>query len=84
MEIVIAVVACVLMALFAAGAFMIAQTEKRARYEIEKELKANEDQQNRAAEIIGEANKAKAQANSGDFDRDISYMAQRLHDHANK
>lgn len=71
----------VIMAIFTASAFIFALAEKHERKQQEKETKENEE---RAAEIITEANKTKAEARTGDHKRDIDYMASKLHDYATK
>ena len=52
-------------------------TEKKA------EKKANEKLQ-KTADIISEANKTKADANTGDHKHDFNFMADKLHKLANK
>lgn len=76
------IIIVVIMVLLTFAAFAIAHAESKQRRKIEREYKELEEQERHTAEIIGEANEAKAQANSGDFMRDSEFMAQRLHHHA--
>ena len=78
----IIITACVL--LFGVGAFYLATKERTERKETEKKLAEAYDHETKAAEIITEANKTKAEANSGDIDNDLNYMAGKLHDLAKK
>lgn len=73
---------CVLIILYFAIAFSVITIQERSeRKKLEKEKKENEE---RAAEIITEANKNKADARTGDHKRDINYMASKLHDLATR
>lgn len=66
--------------------FLIFFTSKALKdtKELEKEIiKANENAEN-AAEITTEANKTKADARTGDHEHDFNFMADKLHDFANK
>lgn len=78
------VLICGLMGIFAVLAFIIAHEEKKERYKIQNELNEVYEHEEKAAEIIGNANKTKANARTGDHSADIKYMADKLHDYANK
>ena len=71
---------CAVAVLFAAGAFWIATEEHKKRKAAEKkEREVNEHAQNMA-----KADEVKENANSGNFDNDINYMADSLHKLAQK
>lgn len=75
---------CILMGFFIICAFLIAEAEKKERKKNEKELKEVKEHEEQTAEIITEANKTKADARTGDHSADIKYMADKLHDYANR
>ena len=77
-------IVCVLMGIFAICAFIMAQAEKKERRKIQNELNEVKKHEEHAAEIISNANKTKADARTGDHSVDIKYMADKLHDYANK
>ena len=77
-------IVCVLMGIFAICAFIMAQAEKKERRKIQNELNEVKKHEEHAAEIISKANKTKADARTGDHSADIKYMADKLHDYANK
>ena len=77
-------VVCVLMGILAICAFLMAQAEKKERLKIQKQLDEVYEHEEHAAEIITEANKTKAGARTGDYSADIKYMADKLHDYAQK
>ena len=77
-------IVCVLMGIFAICAFIMAQAEKKERRKIQNELNEVKKHEEHAAEIISNANKTKADARTGDHSADIKYMADKLHDYANK
>lgn len=81
---IILIIACVIMGVFAVCAFIMAQAEKKERRKTEKELNEVYEHEAKAAEIITEANKTKADARTGDHSADIKYMADKLHHYANK
>ena len=81
---IILIFVCVLMGILAICAFLMAQAEKKERLKIQKELDEVYEHEEHAAEIITEANKTKADARTGDHSADIKYMADKLHDYANK
>ena len=66
--------------MFGGLAFYLADEEKRQRKQIEKELQEAKENEKRKAE----ANKTKADARTGDHERDLNYMADRLHEYANR
>ena len=77
-------IVCVLMGIFAICAFLMAQAEKKERRKIQNELNEVKKHEEHAAEIISNANKTKADARTGDHSVDIKYMADKLHDYAQK
>ena len=77
-------IVCVLMGIFAICAFLMAQAEKKERRKIQNELNEVKKHEEHAAEIISNANKTKADARTGDHSADIKYMADKLHDYAQK
>ena len=77
-------IVCVLMGIFAVCAFLMAQAEKKERRKIQNELNEVKKHEEHAAEIISNANKTKADARTGDHSVDIKYMADKLHDYAQK
>ena len=77
-------IVCVLMGIFAICAFIMAQAEKKERRKIQNELNEVKKHEEHAAEIISNANKTKADARTGDHSADIKYMADKLHDYAQK
>ena len=77
-------IVCVLMGIFAICAFILAQAEKKERRKIQNELNEVKKHEEHAAEIISNANKTKADARTGDHSVDIKYMADKLHDYAQK
>lgn len=77
-------IVCVLMGIFAICAFIMAQAEKKERRKIQNELNEVKKHEEHAAEIISNANKTKADARTGDHSVDIKYMADKLHDYAQK
>ena len=81
---IILIFACVLMGFFAVCAFIMAQAKKKERRKIQNELNEVKKHEEHAAEIISKANKTKADARTGDHSADIKYMADKLHDYAQK
>lgn len=81
---IILIIACVLLGIFAVCAFVVAKNEKKERYKIQKKLDEVYEHEEKAAEIISNANKTKADARTGDYRADIKYMADKLHDYASK
>ena len=81
---IILITVCVLMGFFAVCAFIMAQAEKKERYKIQKQLDEVYEHEEHAAKIISNANKTKADARTGDHSADIKYMADKLHDYAQK
>ena len=77
-------IVCVLMSINAICAFIMAQAEKKERRKIQNELNEVKKHEEHAAEIISKANKTKADARTGDHSADIKYMADKLHDYAQK
>ena len=77
-------IVCVSMGIFAVCAFIMAQAEKKERYKIQKQLDEVYEHEEHAAEIISNANKTKADARTGYHSADIKYMADKLHDYAQK
>ncbi len=65
-------------------ALFIAQDEKKERRKIENELNEVKEHEQHAVEIITEANQTKEDARTGDHKRDFNFMADKLHDLANR
>ena len=74
-------IGCGALAAFLAYAYF---KELARRKKAERELREARENEERAAEIIGDANKTKADAVSGDNGRDLEYMAGKLRDYAAK
>ena len=81
---IILIFVCVLMGILAVCAFLMAPAEKKERRTIQNELNEVTKHEEHAAEIISKANKTKADARTGDHSVDIKYMADKLHDYAQK
>ena len=81
---IILITVCVLMGFFFLFSFLMAQAEKKERRKIQNELNEVKKHEEHAAEIISNANKTKADARTGDHSVDIKYMADKLHDYAQK
>lgn len=62
----------------------IALNEHKARKQLDKELKEVRNGEFKKMEIISKADKTKADARTGDHERDLDFMARKLHDYANK
>ena len=84
MQTLISILIAAVAVLFAGGSFYVANKERKERKQAEKELREKIEHENKAAEIINEANKTKADAISGDIDNDLNYMAGKLHEYASK
>ena len=84
MHIIISILIAAVAVLFAGGSFYVASKERKKRKQAEKELREKIEHENKAAEIINEANKTKSDAISGDIDNDLNYMAGKLHEYASK
>jgi FtsZ-interacting cell division protein ZipA len=84
MQTIIIILIAVIAVLFAVGQTWLAAKERKERKQAEKELREKIDHENKAAEIINEANKTKSDAISGDIDNDLNYMAGKLHEYASK
>lgn len=78
---ILCVILAVLMAVFGIAAFIYAYKVRKEWRETEKLIAAEEKKVN---ETITEANQTKADARSGDHNRDINYMADRLHQFSKK
>ena len=72
------------MLLFAVGSIWLAAKEHKERRATEKELEELREHEKKAAQIIDEANKTKADAISGNIDNDLDFMAGKLHDYSKK
>lgn len=66
---------------FAITAFVLVCEQSAEMRRQEKEIKAEEKKAN---EIITDAENKKADARTGDHERDLNFMADVLHDYANK
>ena len=66
---------------FAITAFVVACEQSRQWRKTEKKIEAEESKAN---EIITDAENKKADARTGDHERDLNFMADVLHDYANK
>jgi len=84
MQTIIIILIAVIAVLFAIGSSWFAAKERKERKQAEKELREKIEHENKAAEIINEANKTKSDAISGDIDNDLNYMAGKLHEYASK
>ena len=84
MQTIIIILIAVIAVLFAIGSTWLAAKERKERKKAEKELREKIEHENKAAEIINEANKTKSDAISGDIDNDLNYMAGKLHEYASK
>ena len=81
---IISILAIIFFGLFAAGSCYAAFKEHAARKQAEKDLREIKENAENMADIITEANKTKADAHSGNHDNDFLYIANKLHDYANK
>ena len=72
---------CGIVAVFGIAAFAFACEQSRQWRKTEKKIEAEESKAN---EIITDAENKKADARTGDHERDINFMADVLHDYANK
>ena len=84
MQTIIIILIAVIAVLFAIGSIWLAAKERKERKQAEKELREKIEHENKATEIINEANKTKSDAISGDIDNDLNYMAGKLHEYASK
>lgn len=84
MQIIISILIAAVAVLFGVGSFYVASKERKERKQAEKELREKIEHENKAAEIINEANKTKSDAISGDIDNDLNYMAGKLHEYVSK
>ena len=84
MQILISILITAVALLFAGGSFYVASKERKGRKQAEKKLEEKIEHENKATEIINEANKTKSDAISGDIDNDLNYMAGKLHEYASK
>lgn len=88
---VVAILICVFLTLFAIFAFYVACKEKQERKEIEKEKaeieqakKESEENAKRKEQATIQANETKANARTGNHSDDLNFMANKLHEYANK
>lgn len=72
---------CIIVAIFGLAAFIFACEQSRQWRKTEKKIEAEESKVN---EIITDAENKKADARTGDHERDLNFMADVLHDYANK
>lgn len=80
MQIVTSIIISIIAVIFGGGAFYIAHKEHKEKKETEKKLaEAYEN-----AEKMAKANEVKENANSGNIDNDVNYMADVLHQLAEK
>ena len=84
MQTLISILIAAVAVLFACGSTYVASKERKERKQAEKELKEKKENEQKAAEIISEANDTKNDAISGDIDNDLNYMAGKLHKYASK
>lgn len=84
MQTIIIILIAVIAVLFGVGSSWLAAKEHKERKAAEKEVKELQQHEEKAAEIINEANKTKSDAISGDIDNDLNYMAGKLHEYASK
>lgn len=71
----------IIVAIFGIAAFIFACEQSKELRKVEKEIEAEERKKN---EIITDAENKKADARTGDHERDLNFMADVLHDYANK
>lgn len=69
---------------FGIGAFILANERKQRAQEEKEKREEIEKHEETVINTITEANKTKADARSGNHSRDLDYMANKLHDYANK
>lgn len=81
---VVIILICLLVCSFAFFAFYLASKERAERKQTEEEIQRLKENETKAAETVTEANKTKADARTGDIERDVNYMANRLHEYAKK
>ena len=74
----------VIMLLFAGFAFYVASKETKERKELEKEVEERTEHAKKQQEATAQANKTKADARTGDHERDLNFMADKLHEYAKK
>lgn len=72
---------CGIVAVFGIAAFAFACEQSRQWRKTEKKIEAEE---NKINEITTEANNTKADARTGDHERDFNYMADKLHELSKK
>lgn len=72
---------CAFFGFFSIGSCIVAERERSERKQAEKEARENAK---KAAKIITEANKTKAEASRGDIGSNLDYMANKLHEYATK
>ena len=78
---VLCIVGSILMLVFGIGAFWVTIKADRNLKKMKKEIEAEEKKVN---ETVTKASNTKADARTGDHERDLNYMADVLHDYANK
>ena len=71
-------------AIVAVGSFWMMIEERRSRKKLEKEVDGVKNNAEKAAELMGEANKTKSDARTGNHSADIEYMAGKLHDYSRR
>lgn len=64
--------------------FFILTKELKENKKLNEEVKNKNEHADKTADIITEANKTKADARTGDHSADFNYMADKLHDYANR
>ena len=74
----ILILVCVLLGFFAIYAFIMAEAERRARKKEQEENKKNAEETRKKYE---EASKTKADARSGNHERDLKFMADKLREY---
>lgn len=84
MTTVILILICIITLLFAGLAFYIASKETRERKELEKEIEERTEYAKQQQEATAQANQTKADARTGDHERDLNFMADKLHEYAKK
>ena len=84
MQTIVIILIAIIAVLFGLGSTYVAGKERKERKQAEKELKEKKENEQKAAEIISEANDTKNDAISGNIDNDLNYMAGKLHEYASK
>lgn len=80
----IAVLICIIITMFGGFAFYLAGKENRERKELEQEILERTEFARKQQEATAQANETKADARTGDHERDFNFMADKLREYAKK